>query len=521
MALDFGKINRSAAFNPTTAFPLDARCYFESYDLAVAAAASAKPAGDTTTTYYHGLTLVVVENNIATLYVIQPDGTLAETGGKIEINTKAFEFVEIEGEQVLNLKGFSSAVAGAQAVIGANGELTWVKPDTTTVEGLQTLVSTLEKDVENLTAEIGEPAQGEAVATGLYAKLAEKADASTVYTRTQTDSAIAAAVTAADHLKRKIVTSIDEIDVTKEDADQYIYMVPAVTAEEKDSYDEYMVINKVIEKVGNWDIDLTDYVTESELSTELAKKVDVQAGFSLLADTEIARLATINENAEENFIKSAETADFTVSEAGHLTLNDIAQDKITGLSDALDGKVAKKEGYDLVSNEEIAKLATVEEGAEKNYISAVSGEFGISEDGTLSVNSIAQSKVADLAEALASKVNAVEGKGLSTNDFTDEDKQAIASLQAVAGNLANTYATKNELSEHIKAFQAVVSTLASKNDLETAINGLGDTYVTKATFSATVGDMSKLLSEDKTETNLVDEILALANRLVWQELVEE
>jgi hypothetical protein len=31
MALTFGKNNRSIAFNPTSAFPLDARSYFESY----------------------------------------------------------------------------------------------------------------------------------------------------------------------------------------------------------------------------------------------------------------------------------------------------------------------------------------------------------------------------------------------------------------------------------------------------------------------------------------------------------
>jgi hypothetical protein len=39
MAMNFGKGNRSVAFNPTSAFPLDARSYFESFEAAVAAAA--------------------------------------------------------------------------------------------------------------------------------------------------------------------------------------------------------------------------------------------------------------------------------------------------------------------------------------------------------------------------------------------------------------------------------------------------------------------------------------------------
>jgi len=68
--MNFGRINRAAAFDPTTAFPLDARSYFESYDAAVAAAESAQEAGSSSTVYYYGQTLVVVENNQATLYII-------------------------------------------------------------------------------------------------------------------------------------------------------------------------------------------------------------------------------------------------------------------------------------------------------------------------------------------------------------------------------------------------------------------------------------------------------------------
>jgi hypothetical protein len=70
MAMTFGKGNRSIAFNPTSAFPLDARSYFESYEAALVAAQSAAMAGDTNTNYYFGQTVVVVENEVATLYII-------------------------------------------------------------------------------------------------------------------------------------------------------------------------------------------------------------------------------------------------------------------------------------------------------------------------------------------------------------------------------------------------------------------------------------------------------------------
>lgn len=77
---DFGKLNFSVAFNPTSAFPLDARCYFESLAAAEAAAAKAEGAGSTNTVYYIGQKLLVVENNTATWYTIQPDKSLLKDG---------------------------------------------------------------------------------------------------------------------------------------------------------------------------------------------------------------------------------------------------------------------------------------------------------------------------------------------------------------------------------------------------------------------------------------------------------
>jgi hypothetical protein len=54
MAMNFAKNNRSVAFNPTSAFPLDARSYFESLESAQAAAAKAEEVGSTNTVYYYG-----------------------------------------------------------------------------------------------------------------------------------------------------------------------------------------------------------------------------------------------------------------------------------------------------------------------------------------------------------------------------------------------------------------------------------------------------------------------------------
>lgn len=72
----------NVALKPSTAFPLDARGMFGSYEEALAAAATAEDAGSTNTVYYFGQTVTVYEDGIAKSYVIQPDingkGTLAE-----------------------------------------------------------------------------------------------------------------------------------------------------------------------------------------------------------------------------------------------------------------------------------------------------------------------------------------------------------------------------------------------------------------------------------------------------------
>lgn len=144
MAMTFGTLDFAVAFNRQTAFPLDAKSYFESLELATAAAASAQEAGSSETTYYYGQTIAVVADSKATLYVIQPDKTLKEVGGNIAINENVFAKDE---DGALNLLGFADAVGGAQLVKTEDGKISWVKPDTTTVEGLSTAIASLKTTV--------------------------------------------------------------------------------------------------------------------------------------------------------------------------------------------------------------------------------------------------------------------------------------------------------------------------------------------------------------------------------------
>ena len=80
---DFGKLNFSVAFNPTTAFPLDARYYFATLAEAQAAAAAAVEVGSSDGTYFFGEIVCVVADGVASLYIIQPDKTLKPVGTEV------------------------------------------------------------------------------------------------------------------------------------------------------------------------------------------------------------------------------------------------------------------------------------------------------------------------------------------------------------------------------------------------------------------------------------------------------
>ena len=432
MSMEFGKLNFSVSFNPTSAFPLDARSYFESYDAAVAAAATADAAGSSTTTYYYGETIAVVENGIATLYTIQPDKTLSEVGTKVEVNENVFTK---DADDKLNLVGFASAVAGAQLVKSADGKLSWVKPDQTTVEGLQTAVAGLQTDVVNLEesvdtiegkvtdleTKVGAAAGVDTAATGLYAELDKKADADKVYSKEDADLAIASAVANADHLKRTKVDSVEDIDLTAKDADQFIYVVPNNDGTDGNHCDEYMVIDGALERVGDWKVDLSEYPKTDYVNTELAKKVDKVDGSRLMTNTEGAKLEGIEAGAQVNKIESVDEAQFAVDESKKLTLLEIAMGKVTGLTDALAGKIDVADDSRLMTNAEGTKLEGIEAGAQVNKIESVDDtQFKIDESKKLTLLEIAMGKVTGLTDALDKKVDAVEGKGLSTNDLTDE-----------------------------------------------------------------------------------------------------
>lgn len=357
MALDFGKLDFAVAFNRQTAFPLDAKSYFESLESAQAAAQSADAAGSKTTTYYFGQQIAVVESGVATLYIIQPDKTLKEVGGKIDVNENIFEKT---AEGKLDIIGFASAVAGAQAVKGANGKISWVKPDTTTVEGLTTTVTQLSNTVNGYT-------DGEGVAhEGLGTKVSTlETKVANTYTKAEVDKKVSSVMrykgskdTYADLPAEGNVIG-DVWNITTADTTQGI-----------------KAGDNVAWNGTGWDIlggavDLSGYATKTDLNS----KVDKVEGSRLLTSAEGEKLANIEAGAQVNKIESVATGELAISEDKELSIVAIAQNKVTGLDTALAGKVSVETGKGLSSNDytadEKAKLEGIEANAQANVLDVV------------------------------------------------------------------------------------------------------------------------------------------------------
>lgn len=108
-------------------------------------------------------------------------------------------------------------------------------------------------------------------------------------------ASISAAVAAADHLQRKKVASVDDIDPAAQGADRFIYMVPKAGGKNGDKFDEYMIIDGAVEPVGDWAVDLSSYQPKEEgkglssndyTSEEKAKL----AGLTVATDAEVAEM---------------------------------------------------------------------------------------------------------------------------------------------------------------------------------------------------------------------------------------
>lgn len=362
-----------------------------------------------------------------------------------------------------------------------NGKLTWVEPSSTTVEGLAAEIEGLKTRISELENTIGDAEEGlakdinEAIdnIAAIEDKIGEVAEGKTVtemiadaqtaatYDDTQVKADIKANADAidaieADYLKGADKTELSDAVVAEKTraegieaglrSDVDLIKGDYLTSSDKD--DIQLQINTIMnnpdaEGAINSINEFTAYVNEhgtiaEGFRTDIDKnKEDIAANTQAIADQAAFDAATYETKADAT-AKLTEAKGYT----------DTAKSEIEKALDVLDASVEAITADYLKAADKTELQGNIDAltavGAEKNVIATVdNAQFGLDSNRHLTLLDIAMSKVTGLADALAGKVEKVEGSRLLTADeatkleklVLGENGEVSVSGKVAAGNV--------------------------------------------------------------------------------------
>lgn len=396
MSMDFGKLNFAVGFNRTSAFPLDANSYFESYTDAVAAAAGAAVVGSSDSAYYIGQLIIVNESGKFGLYQIGADKTLVKFGQASSADDLKSQLDALKAT-VEELNTSKADWLGGTAPVDKNGEIVTIgAAGSITASGIKIVNSA----VNNSTTEVP---TSKAVQT---------------YVASQVASAVQYLGT---------VSALTGLSTTAGKGD--FYRLSAAVAgghagdlvvAEKDNPQQLI-------DGTNWSL-----IHGEEVGVEA-----INAGNGI-------NVITTGEGSSEAQPTIAIKPATTTAIGGIIVGTNLTVDA-TGKLSAIDTTYedATTTTHGLMSTADKSKLDGIAEGANKTIVDsslnatstnpvenkAVHAEFNKVRTELSDASSGLQSKIDDHATLIGNKVDKVEGKGLSTNDYTTEEKNKLAGLE--------------------------------------------------------------------------------------------
>lgn len=416
--------------------------------------------------------LVDEEGGAATAYIIADEnGTLKEVGSAtvgdnktIVLNNNAlalknwgvqyYKWVEGEegqpGTHVLQVVDSTHPwIAGLEPKVatGADGVLVleWYQPSTTTIEGVSSIVSTLQTSVESLTNAVGDAEDTSADSTvyGAIAKVKEDylplAGGTLTGVLTLSDGGEAAskthvanAIASAGHLKRLVVTILPAVG--EADANT-IYMVKDSSILSGDSYKEYMLIDGAFAQIGDTSVNLEPYATKEYADEKVKDVADGLAEHEADAVKHITAAERTDWNAAKDKVDGLANiktigANLTLSEAGVLSASDSYQLPVA--TDTILGGVKVGGG-----------LAVTEDGVASVKVKAENG-LSLGDNGIVLAPASASSAGALTSELYTkltnlpagAQVNTIEGIALGDADSTlTPDDNKVVTVPVAAASL--------------------------------------------------------------------------------------
>ena len=352
----------------------------------------------------------------------------------------------------LDVSALEGRVDTLETEIGeAQGDITTIKGQITTINGEGE--GSIKKALSDAKAYTDSVASGKADidhtheigdVTDLQTALDGKANAATTlegygitdaYTKTATDSAIAAAVAAAPHLKRTIVEQLPDAGEADENT---IYMVGTGAGSEDSAYEEYMLINGAFERIGTSDVDLTNYATKA-----YADQAEADA-ISTAANDATQKATTAETNAKSY-------ADGLI--AG-LDVEDSAQSgKYVSAVAEVDGKIQ-------VTRADLPAAATLVEGTENGTVKFNGTDVavhGLKSAAYTEASDYATSAQGALADSALQKADIATGSANGTISV-DGDDVAVKGLGSAAFTETGAYATAAQGTKADQVFAALTWT---------------------------------------------------------------
>lgn len=439
---EFGKLNFSVSFNPTSGFPIDARYYFDSLEAAQAAAGSAVEVGSSDSVYFIGMNLVVVADGLATMYVIQPDKTLKPVGTTPVGDGKT---IAVSPEGTISLVGAESAETGSYPSKKADGSIEWIKPDTTTVEGLNQAVEALDSRVDTAETNIGnlQAAVGNAE-SGLVKQVNDLSTnlSTNYYDKTAIDGLVAGAF----HFKG----AADSFDGT----DIIIDGEPLTSMKAGDVYQvnekEYAYDGTKWVELG-FTIDLSNYALKTYVDSAVSGAKTELQGYADQAEADALTAAKSYADTQDATNLAAAKA-YTNEKVGALNISQYATteyvdqaetDAIAAAGTAADSKIA-------------AKVGEIGENTVKSYVdTSLQSKANATHQHTLNditdkgaLAALDKVSESELAEGLATKINGKADKAttlagygitdaMTATAITDAISTAKGEAVTEAGNAAD------------------------------------------------------------------------------------
>ena len=465
------------SINRTNPLPLDVNSVFDTKDNLDAYVAGAFA--------YPGQVVAVVEESATTIYYIDQDKALHEVGKKPVGDNKT---VAVAEDGTISLANLAGAETGAQPVLQADGSIKWIKPDTTTVEGLSTAVDALDERTTALEGTVGN------AESGLVKDVADLQDGVSAINTNLADnyydkSAVDGLVSGAFHFKG----NADHI------ADGNLYADAAgeniITGKAGDVYQvgdkEYAYNSEEWVELG-FTLDLSAYATTASVTTAVNEaKTELEGKIATAKSEAITSANGYTDNAITDlkigdYAKTTEVTSAIDNAKAELTeaIATAKSEAITTAGTNADTKISNKVGE--IGDITVKAYVDGKETALNSSIKAVDDKVGAL--GALAhKNQVTESELADALktkiDGKADKADTLAGYGITDAYTKTEIDGKVSALEGSIGTNTTAIAAINNETTGILAQAktyadgkdtAIADAKKAGTDAQTAVNALSD-----------------------------------------------